>query len=86
PFSAAFERRFSWGQVELRFDVVSGVVRSCAIFSDALDGELMARIPGALERAPFDPGALVGALTEAFGLEGPEEIEDMKNWLASAPT
>ena len=86
PFSAAFERRFPWGQVELHFDVVSGVVRSCALFSDALDGELMAQVPRALERASFDPGALVEALTGTFGPEGPEEIEDMKNWLASAPT
>ena len=41
------EKRFSWGGVELLAEVTQGVVKTCRVFSDAMDHAL----PGALEQA-----------------------------------
>jgi len=83
-FSAAFERRFSWGQVELQFDVAEGLVRGCALFSDAMDADLLAQVPGMLEGRAFNAGTLANALGEAFAPGAPEEVRDLEAWLRHA--
>lgn len=83
-FSAAFEHRFSWGQVELQFDVAEGTVRTCTLFSDAMDAELLAGLPEILGKKPFAAAALAQALDEAFGADAPEEICELTEWLRYA--
>ena len=47
-FEATFENRFSWGEVQLCYNVKNGIIESARVFSDAMDAELIARAQEAL--------------------------------------
>ena len=60
--------RFPWGEVELRLEVDSGMVRSAAVYTDAMDWSLAPAVEGALTGSPFRREELVRRLDGA-GLE-----------------
>ena len=60
--------RFPWGEVELRLEVDSGMVRSAAVYTDAMDWSLTSAVEGALTGSPFRREELVRRLDGA-GLE-----------------
>jgi len=43
-FSDTFGRRFSWGNIELQFCVVAGIIKECAVYSDSLYTEYIEQI------------------------------------------
>ena len=44
PFTFEAEKRFSWGSVHMQFQVNGGRVEQSAVYSDAMDGEFIAKI------------------------------------------
>ncbi len=52
-FSDSIGRRFSWGEVELQFEVESGIIKQCAVYSDALETGLFEDIAGRLTGGPI---------------------------------
>ena len=43
-FNYCIDRRFSWGDIEIGFEVESGVIKDCRVFSDSLETELFETI------------------------------------------
>ncbi len=48
PCTFCAERRFAWGGVTILLEIAGDLVRSCAVYSDAMDAESIARLPGLL--------------------------------------
>ncbi|NLD19910.1 MAG: lipoate--protein ligase [Clostridiales bacterium] len=50
PFHNEFEKRFSWGNIQLQFSVKEGIIESANVYSDAMDIQwvmyLSDRLPG----------------------------------------
>jgi len=59
-FDAAFERRFSWGHVELLLSLAEGHIARVKVFTDAMDADLAERLEAALKDCAFDAAAMGG--------------------------
>ncbi|TAH68887.1 MAG: lipoate--protein ligase [Anaerolineaceae bacterium] len=62
-FSDSFERRFSWGDIDLQMVVEGGIVKDCRAYSDSLDTELFEELPKYLIGCTFTWEAIEEALT-----------------------
>lgn len=62
PFNREFEWRFPWGEVLIRLDVVSGVIRQAGVWTDALDVELAGTCERALTGVRFHSSQVRAAL------------------------
>ncbi len=65
-FSDSLERRFSWGDIELQLVVEGGIIKNCRSYSDALDTELIEKIPDSLIGRVFTAKDMEEALKEAL--------------------
>ena len=82
PFTWEGEARYAWGGIQLQLSVEAGRVKECAAYSDALDEELIRRLPGLLRGCLLNGAAL--AQTIAPIREQSEEIcRDMQSFLTS---
>lgn len=63
PFTNEFSGRFGWGEVCLQFEVSGGTVADVQVYSDAMDQDLVAALPGLLKGCRY--GA--ASLSEAVG-------------------
>ena len=75
--------RFAWGEVEICLSLKNGAVEKCAVFSDALDTELIGALPGVLTGCPFKRGAFVAAVCNAVAEDAPRE--DISGMFAAVP-
>ena len=65
--SIEVSHRFPWGSVEACFDVVAGAVAGLRLFSDALDGECIRRLPESLDGQPYlSPDALFDTIDRLY--------------------
>lgn len=80
-FDLDIDRRFEWGNIELGFSVLEGRIARCQIYSDAMNGELIAELGRSLEGMPLDGIALGEALRKPFINEIPLEVEDTASWI-----
>ncbi len=65
-FSDSYERRFSWGDIELQLLVEGGIIKSCCVYSDALDTELFEKISKHLTGCVFSALNMGEALRKAL--------------------
>lgn len=87
PFDWQGECRFPWGGVELELRVDSGRVQEAALYSDAMDGDLIPRIAPLFAGNVFSSQELAGALSPLLA-EGLEElprqmVEDIQQYIQS---
>ncbi|HKL80013.1 MAG TPA: lipoate--protein ligase [Mobilitalea sp.] len=61
-FSDSLSRRFTWGDIEIKLVVEAGIIKECAVYSDALETELLEQLPVYLKGSPFTARAMVEAL------------------------
>jgi lipoate-protein ligase A len=82
PFSWEGEARFPWGGIELQLSVTEGRVDKCAAYSDALEGEIIEKLPALLIGCPFHGAALAAAIAS---LKGQSETiyNDLSDFLRS---
>lgn len=73
-FSDSFERRFSWGDIELQLVVEGGIIKNCQAYSDALDTEFFEMIPEALNGCTFYSKDMEVALKETMKMNEPGDI------------
>lgn len=66
-FSDCFERRFSWGDIELQLVVEGGIIKNCHAYSDSLDTELVEKIPNILTGSVFSIKGIEEAFKYSFG-------------------
>lgn len=72
-FNYSIGKRFLWGDVDLRLDIHSGVIKECAIYSDSLETKVFELIPTVLKDCPFSSKAMEKAL-QTISAEGCEVI------------
>lgn len=85
-FSHLLDERFTWGGVELHFDVEKGVITRAQVFTDSLNPApleaLAERLQGCLYRAD-----MLQQACEALLVDFPEqekELRELSAWIAGA--
>lgn len=63
-FNYSFGRRFSWGDIDLKLEVDSGMIRDCAVYSDSLETEIFEKLPAALRGCAFSSRSMTKALED----------------------
>jgi lipoate-protein ligase A len=58
-FNYSLDRRFAWGDIDLRFVVDSGKIKQCAVYSDALETDLFEQLAQGLTGCVFSPEAMI---------------------------
>ena len=69
-FNYCIGRRFSWGDIEIGFEVESGVIKDCRVFSDSLETELFETIADQLRGLKFSSNEVVKELNKIPAGEG----------------
>jgi lipoate-protein ligase A len=82
PFTWEGEARYAWGNIQLQFAVEEGRVKECAVYSDALDEELIRSFPGLIEGCPLN-GAVLSRAVEPIRARSEEICRDLQNFLTS---
>lgn len=62
PFDLKFEKRFSWGGIEIGFHVVKGIVKECMICSDSMEPDEIDEMSRLLTGCVFEKDALIRKL------------------------
>ena len=63
PFQYQICRRFSWGDVELQFQVNGGRIEDVNAFSDGMDHAFVAALPDLWRGQPYEVHALCEAMS-----------------------
>ncbi len=71
PFSAAAERRFSWGGARLEMRIGEGRIREAVCLSDAMDAGMILEIGNVLTGCPFESAAMAERVLRAAGEGSP---------------
>lgn len=82
-FSHLLDNRFSWGGVEIHFDVERGIISRCQIFTDSLNPAPLETLALKLQGVAYRPEMLaqtVTALISDYPLQQPE-LETLRHWL-----
>lgn len=57
-FNYSMNRRFAWGDIDLRLKVFSGLIRDCVVYSDSLEFQMIEQICEALKGCRFSSEAM----------------------------
>lgn len=81
-FDISFEKRFSWGGIELGFSLKNGYIVSALAYSDAMDYEIIQKVSASLKDCPFKLDAIISRI-DSISICSDEEIiiGDLKEWL-----
>lgn len=85
-FTHLLDTRFTWGGVEIHFDVERGVISRCQIFSDSLNPTPLEALASRLQGVEYRPEALADAverLQTAFPAQR-DELVQLKAWLIAS--
>ena len=67
PFTVELEDRFAWGGVSLQLHVEKGTILEAAVYSDAMEGDVIAAMGPALRGCPLEAAALKARLSALDG-------------------
>ncbi len=73
PCQFSCEDRFSWGEVQVNLQIDRGLVRSAAVYTDAMDWSLADKLEAALIGCPF-AAADLGRRAAACDFRGREDV------------
>lgn len=83
-FDITLVTRFAWGGVELGLQLRNGHIQHAALYSDAMNADLIPRIANSFPGLPFDLVRLADAISGmALGSEELAMAEDLRQWLIS---
>lgn len=81
-FDITFDKRFDWGEIEIGLAAKRGYIESAAVYSDAMEADLIEEMGKVLEGLPFNMEEIITALSAVGESEIEEEIlKDVCNWL-----
>lgn len=86
-FDAEIEQRFDWGMARLGLVVRQGIVESAALYSDALDSDLISSLPELLVGVRFISADLAAVLQSCnyaeggYGVPRLKMINDLSSWI-----
>ena len=88
-FDLVLENRFPWGGLELLISSAKGKITSLAVNSDALETQVIEKIPALLEGSPFQPPLMGERLRDHAQTLPPGEnrniLQEIALWLLSGP-
>lgn len=64
PFEHSMSQRFSWGEIEIRLHVNSGIIEDVMVFSDAMEQDIAGLISESWIGCPYDFTVLLARLEE----------------------
>lgn len=73
-FNYCIGKRFSWGDIEIGFEVESGMIKDCRVFSDSLEIGLFESIAASLCGLRFSSNELIKELNKMSVQEGVSDI------------
>jgi lipoate---protein ligase len=79
-FNFSLDRRFTWGDIDIRMDIHSGIIKECVIYSDSLETDIFEKLPQRLIGCPFRSDVMIRAITEMRVIP---EVEGIKNDIIS---
>lgn len=81
-FDITLSNRFVWGGVDICFQMQNGIVKSTAIYSDAMDTDYLQELPKVFTRATLT-GKNLAACVDTFQCDAQAEFmkADLINWL-----
>ena len=85
-FTHLLDTRFSWGGVEIHFDVERGQIGRCQIFTDSLNPAPLEALATQLQGVAYRPEALAAAvarLRDAFPAQR-SELTELQSWLTAS--
>lgn len=84
-FDIHYDKRFTWGEVQLCLALKRGRIESVELYSDAMNADLILRMASALRQVPLRAIPITEALNDvATGLDDPDDrtiVEDIEEWL-----
>ena len=78
-FQYEMETRFAWGNLNLQFEVQSGIIQDIKAYSDSLFPEIIERLPEALKGVRYDREAVCAAVPQDDPM-----LDDIYKWLKTA--
>jgi lipoate-protein ligase A len=85
-FSHLLDQRFSWGGVEIHFDIERGVITRCQIFSDSLNPTPLETLAQRLQGIVYRPDALDAVMSQ-LKADFPQqqlELNELQQWLVAS--
>ncbi|WP_315710441.1 lipoate--protein ligase [Brenneria uluponensis] len=85
-FTHSLDTRFSWGGVELHFDIERGVISRCQLFTDSLNPEPLETLAGRLKGKAYRPDELT-KIGKQMALQYPQhqsEVVQLIDWLSES--
>ncbi|MCU5772466.1 lipoate--protein ligase A [Erwiniaceae bacterium BAC15a-03b] len=82
-FSHLLDTRFSWGGVEIHFDVERGTISRCQIFSDSLNPAPLEALASRLQGAAYRPEVLAQHVRQLI-TEFPQQqsdLQELERWI-----
>jgi len=81
-FDIALQKRFTWGEIDLRLKLKNAHVTAAHIYSDAMNSRLIREIAGIMKDKPYSGAALASAIKE-LEIEAGEQIVigELGDWL-----
>ena len=82
-FSHLLDQRFSWGGVEIHFDVERGIISRCQIFTDSLNPAPLEALAQKLQGAEYRPDVVANHMQQLV-TDFPQqavELKQLEQWL-----
>lgn len=76
-FNYSLDRRFAWGDIDLRFVVDSGKIKQCMLYSDALETELFEQLAQRLIGCTFSTDAMFHVIEEMKSTIGADNLSQI---------
>ncbi len=57
-FNYSIAKRFSWGDIDIKLDIHSGIIKECMVYSDSLETQLFETLPKLLKDCTFSSIAI----------------------------
>lgn len=73
PFQYSLQKRFSWGDIQMQFEVNEGLIRQVNVFSDGMRQEYLTSLPDALRGCRYEAHAMAAAIARLPAVEATEE-------------
>lgn len=81
-FDIELSSRFSWGSIQLLLKLEKGMIKSAAVYSDAMDEEFIGMLPGVLEGCSFISSEISKALASVDAGEARNTmLQDIADWI-----
>lgn len=61
-FNYSMNRRFSWGDMDIKLEITSGIIKECAFYSDSLETALFEKLSGIWNGCPFSSAQMLQVL------------------------